>query len=525
MPSILLATLNARHAHTSFGLRYLLANLGELQSSAKLLEFDINQRPLDIAESILSHNPAIIALGVYVWNAAPSLQLAALLKRLRPDVVLILGGPEVSHEIDQQEIAQWADYVIQGEADLALANLCRQILSGRRPPMKIIAAPLPDVAALALPYDLYTDEDLAHRVIYVEASRGCPFRCEFCLSSLDIPLRNFPLEPFLAALGKLLRRGATQFKFVDRTFNLSPAISSAILDFFLDQLPKHPGLFLHFEMIPDRLPDTLRRRIARFPPGCLQFEVGIQTFNPSVAALISRKQDNAKAEANLRFLREQTAVHIHADLIAGLPGEDLNSFADGFDRLVSLDVHEIQLGLLKRLRGAPIARHDTEWRMLYSPHPPYDILQTRRIDFATMQQIRRLGRFWDLIGNSGNFTRTRTLIWGNESPFWSLWELTQWLHRKTAGRTHGIALLKLTELLFEYLTNRPDADIEPIGQSLAADYTQSARRDMPEFLRPFAPSLLGQRTTSPTLPKRQARRLRVDNGGRSAASGSKLIRE
>lgn len=509
---IVLSTLNARYAHASFGLRYLMANLGELRSRSVLMEFDINQRPPDVAEALLSRNPAIIALGIYIWNAAQSLQLAAILKRLRPEVCLILGGPEVSHETDRQEIVQWADYVICGEADFAFADLCGQILSGHRPATKIISAPLPDVGRLVLPYDLYTDEDIRHRVIYVEASRGCPFRCEFCLSSLDIPLRNVPLEPFLASLGRLLDRGARQFKFVDRTFNLNPAISSAILDFFLQRLQTHPNLFLHFEMIPDRLPEALRRLIVRFPPGCLQFEVGIQTFNEEVADLISRRQDNGKVEQNLRFLRQETGVHIHADLIAGLPGEDLNSFAAGFDRLVELDPHEIQLGILKRLRGAPIARHDELWRMVYSPYPPYEIMQTGLIDFATMQQIRRLARFWDLIGNSGNFTRTRPLIWQDQSPFRSMWELSQWLHLRTGERTSGIALIKLTELLFEYLTMRPGADAQRIGSLLAADYTRSARRDLPDFLRPYASDEQPARRLIPNaLPKRQARRRNEDS--------------
>ena len=150
--------------------------------------------------------------------------------------------------------------------------------------------------------------------------------------------------------------------------------------------------------------------IARFPPGALQFEVGVQTFNAEVAERISRRQDYARLEDNLRFLREQTGVHIHADLIAGLPGESLESFAAGFDRLVALGPHEIQVGILKRLRGTPIVRHDAEWQMVYNPHPPYEILQNRLIDFATMQKLRRFARYWDLVGNSGNFVETTPLI-------------------------------------------------------------------------------------------------------------------
>ena len=166
-------------------------------------------------------------------------------------------------------------------------------------------------------------------------------------------------------------------------------------------------------MVPDRLPAALREVIARFPPGALQFEVGVQTFNAEVAERIARRQDYERLEDNFRFLRGQTGVHIHADLIAGLPGESLESFAAGFDRLIALGPHEIQVGILKRLRGTPIVRHDAEWQMVYNPHPPYEILQNRLIDFATMQKLRRFARYWDLVGNSGNFVETTPLIWSN----------------------------------------------------------------------------------------------------------------
>jgi radical SAM superfamily enzyme YgiQ (UPF0313 family) len=373
VPDVVLATLNARYAHAAFGLRYLKANLAPaLRERATILEFDVSQRPVDVLETILAHDPKIVGLGVYIWNAAQSLQLVAELKRVRPDVTVVLGGPEVSHETDRQEVVALADFVITGEADLAFAELCERLLAGKRPLNKVIPAELPDVAALALPYDLYDAQDVAHRVIYVEASRGCPFRCEFCLSSLDVTVRNVPIDAFLAEMGKLLDRGVRQFKFVDRTFNLNLNVGRSILEFFLRRY--EPGLFLHFEMIPDRLPEALREPIKRFPPGALQFEVGIQTFNEDVSNRISRKQDNAKLADNLRFLRQDTGVHVHADLIAGLPGEDLASFAAGFDRLVALGPQEIQVGILKRLRGAPIARHDEQWGMVYSPTPPYEVL-------------------------------------------------------------------------------------------------------------------------------------------------------
>src|SRR6185503_15378060 len=163
--------------------------------------------------------------------------------------------------------------------------------------------------------------------------------------------------------------------------------SRALLQFFLER--HRPGLFLHFEMVPDRLPAALREVIAKFPPGALQFEVGVQTFNEQTGALIQRKQNYARLEDNFRYLRGQTGVHIHADLIAGLPGETIESFAAGFDRLVALGPQEIQVGILKRLRGTPISRHDAEFQMVYSPTAPYEILQTRDLDFQTLHRLRR----------------------------------------------------------------------------------------------------------------------------------------
>jgi radical SAM superfamily enzyme YgiQ (UPF0313 family) len=545
LADIVLTTLNAKYIHAAFGLRYLLANLGPLRTAASLVEFDINQRPVDIAEALLARNPRIIGLGIYIWNVAPATEVVATLKRLRPDITVILGGPEVSYEAECQPIVQLADYVIAGEADLAFAEVCRQLLSGGRPAAKIIPAGLPEFSELVLPYDLYDDEDVAHRIIYVVASRGCPFSCEFCLSSLDIPVRQAPRPALLGQLQRLLDRGVRQFKFVDRTFNLNVDTSRTILEFLLER--HRPGLFFHFEMVPDRLPEALREVIVRFPPGALQFEVGVQTFKPEVAELIHRRQDYQRLEDNLRFLRGQTGVHIHADLIAGLPGESLESFAAGFDRLIALRPHEIQVGMLKRLRGTPIIRHDAEWQMVYNPHPPYELLQNRLIDFPTMQKLRRFARYWDLVGNSGNFVETTPLIWSivgqasrlspaltldsaDEvapidsrpptdagaggtpallSPFAEFMRWSEWLYGRV-GRTDSIALVRLMKLLFEFLTSERKLDPGQTATAMWRDYQRGGRHDKPAFLTDHLPSdgpPASPRCSRTGVPKRQARHL------------------
>ncbi|MGK5082313.1 DUF4080 domain-containing protein [Bdellovibrionota bacterium FG-1] len=482
MPKILLATLNARYPHCAFGLRYLYANLGPYQQEAKILEFTIAQNPRDVVEAILAQDPMIVGLSVSIWNTRQTRDVVALIKRIRPGIKVVLGGPEVSHETAEQELCGLADLTIQGEGDLLFAEICSKYLENLIwPELKTLAAPLPDLSQVKLPYVFYTDEDIRHRILYVEASRGCPYRCEYCLSSLDQAVRNFDIDLFLSEMSKLLERGARRFKFGDRTFNLKISTSVQILRFFLDRISL--GLFLHFEMVPDRLPLELRELIAQFPQGSLQFEVGIQTWTPDVTRRISRTLNDEKIRENFEFLTTQTQVHLHADLIAGLPGETLETFAASFDALRALKPDEIQVGILKRLRGTPIIRHDQEWEMIYQDYPPYTVLSTKTMNYATIQKMARFAHYWDLIANSGDFEKTLQLLFeGVPSHFREFDRLTDYLHlRHPQG--HGIALQKLVESLWLYLENRGHTD-EQLEQTLIHDYCNTkTKRDRPPFLK------------------------------------------
>jgi radical SAM superfamily enzyme YgiQ (UPF0313 family) len=482
MASIVLSTLNARYIHSAFGLRYLYANLGELQACTELLEFGIQQKPVEIVEKLLQHQPKIIGLGVYIWNVAEISAVVGILKQVAPEVLVVLGGPEVSHPPDLPEVAEPADYLITGSGEISFPKLCRQLLAGTPPAQKIIEGESVPLASLASPYPYYSDTDLRQRVTYVEASRGCPFKCEFCLSSLDATAKPFPLDQFLSDMDSLYRRGARHFKFIDRTFNLKVDSSVAILEFFLERLSD--DLYLHFEVIPDNLPEKLKQAIKRFPPGRLQFEVGVQTLDPEIQRLISRKQDNDKTRANLGWLRQHSSAHIHADLIAGLPGDTLEGFGKSFDQLVALNPQEIQVGILKRLRGAPINRHNDEYRLRYDPNPPYSILGTRSISFADLQRLNRFARYWDLIGNSGRFAETLPVIFADQ-PFARFLQLSDALYALT-GSTWQIALKRLFELTHTAMTvdlQIPAADAEA---ALRQDYLRSGEKGLPDFLR--APS-------------------------------------
>jgi radical SAM superfamily enzyme YgiQ (UPF0313 family) len=477
---IVLATLNARYMHSAFGLRYLYANLGDLQAQAKICEFTIQQRPIDIVEQLLLLQPKIIGFSVYIWNVTETTQVIGLLKRVSPQTTVIVGGPEVSFADDLPGLAEQADYIITGPGEISFRELCADLLNARPIAMSIIPGKSSKLDELELPYAYYNDEDLRNRLIYVEASRGCPFKCEFCLSSLDKTAKPFELSRFLAAMDDLYQRGARNFKFIDRTFNLKVSSSVAILEFFLQRLDD--DLYLHFEVIPDFLPDKLKQVLTRFPPASLQFEIGVQTFDPDIQHTISRRQDNDKTCANLRWLREHTGAHIHADLIFGLPGDSLANFAESFDQLVSLQPQEIQLGILKRLRGAPLNRHNADFELRYNPAAPYNILSTRDIDFATMQRVNRFARFWDMIGNSGRFKQTLPLIL-EQQPFNNFIELSDCLYR-LAGSSWKISLRRLFSLLFEVLSKHMNREPGQVRALLEADFARSGQKGRLEFDAP-----------------------------------------
>jgi radical SAM superfamily enzyme YgiQ (UPF0313 family) len=500
---IALVTLNAKYIHASLGLRYLLANMAshggaDLRARTTLHEFTIQRPAQQVVDALLAAlddggiaRVQIVGFGVYIWNVLQTTEVMRLLKEQRPGVKVVLGGPEVSHELEGQAIVALADHVITGWGDVSFPALCRALVHGPQPLMKVIAGVQPPLEQLALPYAEYSDADLAHRVLYVEASRGCPFKCEFCLSALDKTAWAFELDTLVAELDTLYRRGARTFKFVDRTFNLKIDASVRLLAFFLERLaaaPQEP-LFVHFEVVPDHLPDRLKESIAQFPPGVLQFEVGIQSFNPVVQQAISRRQDNDKTEANLRWLRTHSQAHLHTDLIFGLPGENWQSFAQGFDRLHALGPHEIQLGILKRLRGTPLAQKSRPGvpalnAMVYAPEPPYTVLQTDAVSADELQAFTRLARYWDLVANSGRFVRTLDLLLQGPSAFDAFAQWSAWLWT-TSRQTSGLSPEQLVDWLFAYLTDVRAQPVDTVRAALLADYEASGARANPQALQGF----------------------------------------
>ncbi|MCO7222842.1 B12-binding domain-containing radical SAM protein [Pleionea sp. CnH1-48] len=500
MPNIILSTLNAKYIHASLGLRYLYANLKELQQETLLREFTIKGKAIDMVEEILSLKPKIVGFGVYIWNTEETLAVISQLKTLAPDIIIVLGGPEVSYETEQQPLIEFADYVLTGAADLSFYQLCKDILAEQKPDKKVLNSKPVKLAELELPYSHYSNDDLSHRLIYVEASRGCPFKCEFCLSSLDKTSYPFELQRFLDAMEDLYQRGARHFKFVDRTFNLKIKTTIAILEFFLERMSD--DLFLHFEVIPDHLPEALKEALKQFPEGTLQFEVGIQTFNSEVQSHISRKQNNEKSKNNLTWLRDNTTAHIHADLIFGLPGETLETFADSFNQLYECRPHEIQMGILKRLKGSPIIRHTDSFDLRFNPLPPFNILQNNSVDFLTMQRVNRFARYWDMVANSGRFRTTLPLLL-NTNPFEQFLILSDWFYEQTQ-QTHQLHLRRWFDLIAQAVESLHPEILEPVIFALKKDFDASNLKGRFEY----NPQKNEMMDTSSSLNKRSIRQKR-----------------
>jgi radical SAM superfamily enzyme YgiQ (UPF0313 family) len=488
---IVLTTINAKWIHPSLALRLLKANLGSLEENCEIIEFNLRQPLGEKVETLLSAHPRILGISVSIWNHTATIELLAELEKARtahniPKPLIVLGGPEITHLPPESAIFQHADCVIRGEGESAFRSLCENFFSvgaqsfsgGLRREFENGQAkacvdkghdrPAPggalrthisdiiynDVTAIKAAYHLYTDEDLMKKLTYVESSRGCPFNCEFCLSSLDSEVREFPLDPFLAQMDELILRGAKTFKFLDRTFNVNIKRALKIIEFFLEKIEgKKERLVVHFEMVPSIFPDELREALSRFPPESLRLEIGIQSLNRDVCARIGRLCDPEKELDTLRFLRKKTNAIIHADLIAGLPGEDLASFGRGFDRLwlalYSAALYgapqnrraEIQPGILKLLPGAPISRHNEAFKMRYNPLPPYEIEETAAVGAADLCRIRNFARFWELVVNRG------LVDFAPDEPVFDRFMALSDLLFAHFGRNWGIARDELLEIL------------------------------------------------------------------------------
>ena len=461
----ILTTLNAKYIHTSMALRWLyVACKNNFDISFR--EYVIKEDIRNIAEDLLGADPDIIGIGVYIWNVSKSMELISHLKSIKPELIIIVGGPEVSYEPEYFLNRSQIDYIISGEGEFVLGELLSAIenwhhrdssaeklheaphvnidsVSCLNNISKIVAkANLEKLAMLPSPYMLEQDsEDRKNRLVYFETSRGCPYQCGYCLSSLEKGVRYFPTLHITENLEYLIENNARRIKFLDRTFNLNKKHTRAIFEFLIEKYK--PGLSVQFEIYADLLDDDIIDYLnEKLPPHYFRFEIGIQsTYEPTNKA-VNRKQDFEQLEKNIRKLMVCEKVDLHLDLIAGLPHETFDRFCKSFNDVFSLRAKEVQLGFLKMLRGTSLRRKAMHYGYEYDDNAPYEIMRHNDITINEIKRLHIMENALEKYWNSGKFTRTMHALFNTKykGRYFELFDEIGQYHEELKLPAHGYRL-------------------------------------------------------------------------------------
>lgn len=463
-------SINAKFIHTALSVWYLKANCHA--QDCEVMEFTINEPLMSIFCKIVPQKPDIIALSCYIWNIEHILKLSEMIKKALPNAKIILGGPEVSYTPEEiMKQYHFIDYVIMGEGEHAFSSL----LKGDETAPGIVYRKdetiyvndtyqmIEDLNSLQSPY---TDEMLAtlkDRILYFEASRGCPFSCSYCLSSTFDGVRYFSLDRIKSELMKLCNSGIKQIKFVDRTFNCNKKRAMDILSFIIQDTG---DTHFHFEIAADLLDGEIINLLAKAPIGKIQLEIGVQSVNEATLNAVNRKTDTTKVLSNVKKLQAAGNIHLHLDLIAGLPYEDYESFMHSFDEVYKTNPHQLQLGFLKLLKGSQI-REDIKHGNQFASFPPYEIISNRYISADELIELKKIEDVLDRYYNSGRFTKTLEYL-SADNPFdfyCSLADFVDFNKPPSSDVLYGV--------LMNFIKDHPDASL--ISDLMKFDFLSSTR--------------------------------------------------
>lgn len=475
---VILTTLNAKYIHTSLALRWLyVANKDLFDISFK--EYVIKEDICTIAADLLSEAPDVIGISVYIWNVEKTKSLVELLKKRDPHITIILGGPEVTYE-PEFFLTNWSvDYIIGGEGEFVLGELLSTleagdpveitgVSTGNTISRTIVKADLEKLATLPSPYQLEEDrEGLKNRLVYFETSRGCPYQCQYCLSSLEKGVRYFPQQYIVDNLSYFINSNAKQIKFLDRTFNLNKQHTQFVFDFLIEY--HRPELSCQFEIYADLLTsDVIDYLNERLPENYFRFEIGIQsTYEPTNVA-VNRRQDFDLLSGNVRKLMDGGKIDLHLDLIAGLPYETFDRFVKSFNDVFRLKAKELQLGFLKMLRGTALRRDAGKYGYIYEAQAPYEIQSNTDISKQELERIHDAEHALEKYWNSGKFGRTMKILTETyyEGRYFELFdEIGQYYNRQQYPH-HGYRLEDIFTYLHNFLVSK---DIDLFNE-LRTDY-------------------------------------------------------
>jgi len=408
MSKIALVAVNARYSHTNLALLYLKAALEKETASSDapitLVEWNINRPPRELLEILVEGRYSHVVFSAYIWNTRYLQDFIPDLRRLLPEAVIVLGGPEAVHRSGLWLSGDGADFVASGRAE-DYASVLPSLERPARP--GLVQASRRPFTETPFPYDRALLESLTGRLVYYEASRGCLFHCSYCLSSRDDQEAEYRRIDQIGEELALLTGFDGTVKFVDRTFNANPRVSRFIWQFMIDHPPR--GCF-HFEIHPLLLTDDDFALLERLPRGSAQFEVGIQTIHSEIRRRVNRKGDWAREKEAIVRLKHGGSFHLHLDQIVGLPGDSPETAASTMNEILALNPDDFQLGFLKILPGTPLAEDQDRLNITSSCTPPYEILSTPDFSFEELQRFHRLGALVEIFHNKGFFRQTLPLL-------------------------------------------------------------------------------------------------------------------
>lgn len=463
--NVVLSTLNSKFIHSSLALRYLKA-YGEAHGQAyDIVEYTINMPVLHILSDITEHDIDVLGFACYIWNIEMTLHVVDMVKAVRPDIKIVLGGPEVSFTADELlERCPNIDYIVQGEGEEAFHDLVTALqlgndgldpvipgVRGRRDGSilgSLEAVEISDLSSIPFPYTEEDMEDLEHKIIYYESSRGCPFSCQYCLSGNKNTVRFFPQERTLEELQWFIDHGVKQVKFVDRTFNCAPHHHRPLMEFMRDS---DTDMNFHLEMEPELMTEWETNILCETPPGRIQIEVGVQSTHKKTLDAINRYNDWPYIQKSIRPIIQAGRTHVHMDLIVGLPHEDFNRFGQSFNDLFSLQPHALQIGFLKLLKGSGVRRM-REYKYVADPLAPYEVLSTHVLPYDDVRFLKYFEDVFERFYNSERFRTTfgyigQQLIHGKTDAFTYFCDMTRaWLKEGN----HKVNLKDIDQIEFLY---------------------------------------------------------------------------
>lgn len=471
--NVVLSTLNSKFIHSSLALRYLKA-YGEAHGQAyDIVEYTINMPVLHILSDITEHDIDVLGFACYIWNIEMTLHVVDMVKAVRPDIKIVLGGPEVSFTADELlERCPNIDYIVQGEGEEAFHALVTALQLGNDGLDPVIpgvrgrrngsilgsaeAVEVRDLSSIPFPYTEEDMDDLEHKIIYYESSRGCPFSCQYCLSGNKNTVRFFPQERTLKELQWFIDHGVKQVKFVDRTFNCAPHHHRPLMEFMRDS---DTNMNFHLEMEPELMTEWETNILCETPPGRIQIEVGVQSTHKKTLDAINRYNDWPYIQKSIRPIIQAGHTHVHMDLIVGLPHEDFNRFGQSFNDLFSLQPHALQIGFLKLLKGSGVRRM-REYKYVADPLAPYEVLSTHVLPYDDVRFLKYFEDVFERFYNSERFRTTfgyigQQLIHGETDAFTYFCDMTRsWLK----DGNHKVNLKDIDQIEFLYHFFRTKGD-------------------------------------------------------------------